>query len=261
MSRNIKNIMCLIDVANNELPIEQQFLNDLKASIEKSVETRKPSQTIKPSSCQCIRNAYFQVIGVEPTNNQTTYNLAGICESGTERHLDMQKNIQKMNEILNIDCEYMDIETFIKSRNLPDLEIKEKKEVETKLYNSKYNMSFMTDGIIRYKGKYFIFEFKTETADKFYKRTGVDENHYNQAICYSLNFNLDNVIFLYENRNTLDLKCYLFKVTDEMKTTMIQKIELINESAKNKQVPNRPTNLPKKVCAYCNYKKECAKYN
>jgi hypothetical protein len=46
-----------------------------------------------------------------------------------------------------------------------------------------------------------------------------------------------------------------------MKTTMIQKIELINESAKNKQVPNRPTNLPKKVCAYCNYKKECAKYN
>ena len=41
--------------------------------------------------------------------------------------------------------------------------------METKLYHKKLNMSFMTDGIIRYKGKYFIFEFKKETSDKFYK--------------------------------------------------------------------------------------------
>ena len=63
----LKNIAKLIDIANNELSIEDQFLVDLKTSIEKSNnEPHKPSQTIKPSSFNCIRNAYYQLIGAEP---------------------------------------------------------------------------------------------------------------------------------------------------------------------------------------------------
>lgn len=63
-----KNIFKLIDIANNELPIEQQFLNDLKASIEKSAvkNARKPSQTYKPSSMNCVRQMVYQVLGIEP---------------------------------------------------------------------------------------------------------------------------------------------------------------------------------------------------
>ena len=97
---NLKNVMRLIDVANNELPIEQQFLNDLANSIEKAVEQNsyKPSQTIKPSSFNCIRNAYYQLIGAEPEQSQNTYNLAGICESGTDRHIRMQQNIERMKD-------------------------------------------------------------------------------------------------------------------------------------------------------------------
>lgn len=261
MSRNsLKNVAKLIDIANNEVSIEKQFLTDLKNSIEKANnEPYKPSQTIKPSSFNCVRNAYYQLIGVEPEQSKATYNLAGICESGSNRHLDMQRNIIKMKDILGIDIDYIDIEEFVKSRNLTDLEIREKQEIETKLYNRKYNMSFMTDGIIKYKSKYFIFEFKTETADKFYKRQGVDESHINQAIAYSLNFRLDNVIFLYENRNTMDLKCYLFNVTDEMRKDMIDKIEKTLKFAKEKQVPPKPIDVTKKTCSYCVYKNQCRK--
>lgn len=259
MSRSsLKSVMRLIDAANEEIPIEQQFLTDLQNSIEKAnSEPYKPSQTIKPSSFNCIRNTYFQLIGEEPISNNPTYQLTGICESGTDRHIRIQQAIEKMHDILGIDCEYIDVAKFIEQRNLTDLEVKEKSGMETKLYNKRYNMSFMTDGIIRYKGKYYIFEFKTETADKFYRRTGVDESHHNQAICYSLNFGIDNVIFLYENRNTLDLKAYMYNVTDDLKNTMVMNIETVLNFAQIKEIPPKPKNVLKKTCTYCAYRNKC----
>lgn len=250
--------MRLIEVANNNLSIEEQFVNDLKTSIEKANnDTHIPSQTIKPSSFNCIRNAYYQLIGEKPDDTKTSFQMAGICDSGTDRHIRMQKAIEQMHNILDVDCEYIDIAEFIERRGLSDIVIKDKLGMETKLYNKKYNMSFMTDGIIKYKGKYYIFEFKTETADKFYRRQGVDESHYNQAICYSLNFKLDDVIFLYENRNTLDLKCYLYHVTDEMRNDAITKIIICENAAKQRKVPLKPENVLKKTCTYCTYRNAC----
>lgn len=145
---------------------------------------------------------------------KASYQLEGICESGTDGHIRILQAIENMKNVLNIDVEYIDVAEFVKQRNLTDLEIREKSGMETKLYHKKLNMSFMTDGIIRYKGKYFIFEFKTETSDKFYQRKGVDKKHYNQATAYSIAFKLDKVLFIYENRNTLDKKAYIKEVTE-----------------------------------------------
>ena len=261
MSRSsLKSVMKLIDIANNELSIEEQFLQDLKTSIEKANnQPYKPSQTIKPSSFNCVRNAYYQLIGAEPEQSNATYNLAGICESGTDRHIRMQQNIERMKEVLGVDCEYINVEDFVKQRNLTDLEIKGKSGMETKLYNKRYNMSFMCDGIIRYKSKYFIFEFKTESANKFYKRQGVDEGHYNQAMSYSLNFGLNKVLFLYECRDLLDLKAYIFEVTDKARNQLIEKIEKTLQFAKDKKVPPKPSDVTKKTCNYCAYKNQCRK--
>lgn len=260
MRNSLKSVARLIDIANQEVSIEEQFLQDLKTSIEKSNnEPYKPSQTIKPSSFNCIRNAYYQLIGAEPEEQKNTYNLAGICESGTDRHIRMQKNIEKMKEILGVDCEYINVADFVKQRNLTDLEIKGQNGMETKLYNKKYNMSFMCDGIIRYKGKYFIFEFKTESSNKFYKRTGVDESHYNQAISYALNFGLNKVLFVYENRDILDLKAYIYEVTEEMKQNLVYKIEATLNFANAKKVPPKPLDVLKKTCSYCAYKNQCGK--
>lgn len=256
---SLKNVMRLIDVANNELPIEQQFLNDLTVSIEKNAELSegKPSQTYKPSSMNCPRQMAYQVLGVEPGKAKTSYQLEGICESGTDRHVRIQQAIEKIKDILNVDCLYIDVADFVKQRELNDLEIVSKSGMETKLYNKKLNMSFMCDGIIRYKSKYFIFEFKTETADKFYRRTDVDESHYNQATAYSINFGINSVLFVYENRNTLDKKAYIRNVTNEMKEELIGKIEYCDSYIKQLKAPPKPEEVSKKVCAYCAYKSKC----
>ena len=262
MSRSsLKNVMRLIDVANNELSIEQQFLNDLTNSIEKYAEqnSRKPSQTYKPSSMNCTRMMSYQVLGVEPDKGKASYQLQGICESGTDRHIRIQEAIENIHNVLGIDCEYINVADFVKQRNLTDLEIKGQSGMETKLYHKKLNMSFMTDGIIRYKGKYFIFEFKTETSNKFFRRQDVDPSHYNQATAYSIAFGIDKVLFIYENRDTLDKKSYIRNVTDEMKTELIGKIEYCDEWVKKLKPCPKPLDVQKKACNYCIYRNRCGK--
>lgn len=260
MARNsMKNVFRLIDMANEELPIEKQFLNDLTASIEKSIENRKPSQTYKPSGMNCERQMVYQVLGVEPEDKGMSYQAQGICESGTDRHIRIQQAIEKIKETIGVDCEYIDVAEFVKQRNLPDLEVVAKSGMETKLYNTRLNMSFLCDGIIKYKSKYFIFEFKTETADKFYRRTDVDESHYNQATAYSINFGIDNVLFVYENRNDCSKKSYIFNVTDDMKEKLIGKLTNCDTFVKQLKIPPKPVEINKKTCAYCAYRNRCQK--
>lgn len=188
---------------------------------------------------------------------KASYQLEGICESGTDRHIRIQQAIENMKNVLNIDVEYIDVAEFVKQRNLTDLEIREKSGMETKLYHKKLNMSFMTDGIIRYKGKYFIFEFKTETSDKFYQRKGVDKKHYNQATAYSIAFKLDKVLFIYENRNTLDKKAYIKEVTEEERQELIDRINYCNDCIYDDKIPPIPEDMDKRNCRYCAYQIYC----
>lgn len=255
---SFKNVMRLIKDANEDVPIEKSFLNDLKRSIEITAEkgARKPSLTYKPSSMNCARQMVYQVLGKDATDTKANYCSVGIVNSGSDIHERMQGYISKMKEN-GIDCEYVDVADFIKSRDIENIEIKGKSGVETKLYNAKLNMSFMCDGIIRYKGRYYILEIKTETSNKFWQRDRVDPSHYNQATAYSLALGLDEVMFVYISRDTVDLKSYLFTVTSEMKEQLVGLIEYCDSYAKKFSIPPKPENVDKKTCTYCGYKELC----
>ena len=176
--------MRLIDAAKETLPPEQSFLNDLKRSIEMTADKgdgRLPSKTYKPSGMNCIRASYYQIMGVQPDPSSSSYTLVGICNSGTDIHVRIQTAVEDMKNN-GIDCEYIDVADFVRSRDLNYLNIVSKNGMETKLYHKTLNISFMCDGIIRYKGKYYILEIKTETANKFWDQDGVQLDHYNQGI-------------------------------------------------------------------------------
>lgn len=258
---SLKNVMRLIDAANDTLPPEQSFLNDLKRSIEITDEKKrgKPSQTYKPSGMNCIRASYYQVTGQDPDEDgQSSYTLIGICNSGTDIHVRVQTAVEQMKDN-DMDCEYIDVAEFVKQRNLDYLEIKSKNGMETKLYHKDLNMSFMCDGIIRYKNHYYILEIKTENSYKFMNRKGVDPSHYNQAIAYSTAFGLDEVIFVYVNRDILDMKAFLYKVDEDMKQSLIGYVEECDSYIKRMITPPKPENVTKKACSYCNYKQRCRK--
>lgn len=257
-SRALLNVLNLV---SEEVPVEQAFLRDLKASIEKNEakSVHVASKTYKPSGMNCIRFMWFQMMGAIPKQDTKSAELAGICESGTDRHERIQNAIAAMKEN-GIDCEYLDVGEYVTSRNLEDVEVLSKSGNETKLHNKRYNINFLCDGVIRYKGKYYILEIKTETRDKFWQQTGVKPEHYLQGTAYSLSLEIDDVLYLYECRDNCAKKCYLLHITSDMKNDLVAKIITCDSHVENNTCPPKPQNLTKSACAYCNYAEECKRY-
>lgn len=258
--QSLKSVCRLIEATKETIPVEQEFLSDLRRSVEltEKKNSRKPSQTYKPSGMNCIRQSYYQITGVEPYNANFNYNGIAICETGTDRHERIQNAVAMMKEN-GIDCEYVDVAKFVKSRGLDYLEIRSQVGNETKLYHKTFNISFMCDGIIKYHNHYYIIEFKTEGSSKFFARKGVDHSHYHQAICYSMALGLSEVLFVYISRDTLDMKAYIYTVTDDMKNDIITYIEKCDGYIKRKIAPPKPENVERKTCNYCPYISQCRK--
>lgn len=255
---SLKNIVNLIEAQKNQLKPEDAFLNDLRRSIEMTEDKnkRKPSQSYHPSGMNCIRQSYYVITGQEPDDRGSNYCGIGICNSGTDTHIRIQTAVSQMKEN-GMDCEYVDVAEFVKSRKLKHLDVKALSGMETKLFHKKLNISFMCDGIIRYKGVYYILEIKTESSNKFFNRKGVDPSHYNQAIAYALSLELDEVIFVYISRDTLDMKAFLYQVTDRMKQDLIGYITECDDYIKKLQVPPKPVDIARKTCMYCAYASQC----
>ena len=252
--------MRLIETAKDTLPPEQEFLNDLKRSIELDAnkDTRLPSKSYKPSGMNCIRASYYQISGVQPDESSMNYTGVGICNSGTDIHVRIQKAVIAMKNN-DMDCKFISVPEFIEQRGLTDLTVVSNTATETKLYHKKLNMSFMCDGIIKYKNHYYILEFKTENSYKFMNRRDVDPSHYHQAIAYSLAFGINEVLFVYISRDILDMKAFMFKVTDNMKEELIGYIEECDGYLKRLITPPKSDAVSKKTCAYCLYKSRCQK--
>lgn len=255
---SLKNICRLIEATKNEQPPEQEFLMDLKRSIEltDAKHRRKPSQSYKPSSMNCIRNMWYQITGHEQDPGTSSYSLIGICNSGTDTHERIQKYVASM-KTNGIDCEYIDVADFVTKRKLDYLEIVSKNGMETKLFHKKLNMSFLCDGIIRYKGHYYILELKTESSHKWMSRKGVDLKHYNQGTAYSISFDIADVIFVYISRDVLDMKSYMFTPTDEQKEALVGRITECDEWVSKLTCPPKPEDVPKSACEYCAYRSAC----
>lgn len=257
-SKSLKNIHNLIKAASEQIPVHQAFLNDLVATICKCDKPRKASCTYKPSSLMCVRNMYYQIMEAEPNQENKDETLIGMADTGSHRHEFLQSHVARMHEI-GIDCEWVDVEKYVNENCLElGTTVVSKSGYEYKCFNSKYNMSFLCDGIIKYKGKYYILEIKTESSYKWSKRTGVDEKHIPQACSYSLCFGIPEVIFIYENRDTCSKKSFIFKPSQhQIEEEVINKITTCESYVKDCIAPPKCEN--KRLCAYCNYSEICKK--
>lgn len=256
----IRNISRLIDIAKEELPVEEAFLGDLKRSIEKEEEQdrRKPSQFYKPSSMNCIRNMFYQRIGKELDESTSSYIGIGICNAGTDIHLRTQRAVLHMKR-MGFDCVYVDVAKYVAKHKIPNIEVVDKSGFETKLKHTELALSFLCDGIVKYRGDYYILEIKSESSFKWISRAGVDPSHYRQATAYSLSLGLNKVLFVYINRDTLDMKAFMFEPTDEMKQDLVGLINNCEGYVKRMITPPKPKEVDRKTCEYCNYKSSCRK--
>lgn len=233
------------------------FLKDLETTvIQENSSNYIPSIQYKPSKLVCTRQMYYYRTKTKPEQAVRKASWIEIPQTGEDRHIRLQNYVMSMKKH-GFDYEYVSVSDFLAKFPNPDLEIKPNRKVdspETKLYNRRYDMTFMADGILLHSNVYRVIEFKTEGSKKWNSRMGVDLEHYNQATCYCLSFNLDEVIFVYENRDTLEKKVYLLKVTSEMKEKVKKKMFDCNSYVDKNILP------PKEECAqctFCEYKSKC----
>lgn len=255
----LSNIKKLIDNSKKSLPPEQEFVADLKRSIEMTLDKNKstPSNYYKPSGMKCIRQMYYVRTEAPLDDSGSSYMSWGICNSGTDTHERVQKAVDEM-KLNGIDCEYIDVAEFVRQRELNHLTVVSKNGMETKLRDERLKISFLCDGIIRYKNHYYILELKTETASKWYNREGVDPSHYNQATTYSIELQLPEVLFVYINRDKFDMKGFMFVPTDDMKQDLIGLIDECEGYVGRKIAPPKPE-VSRMTCEYCDYKNQCRK--
>lgn len=253
----MKTLMSLINNKVASLPVEESFLMDLKTTVAKMNPQRPSSTHYKPSSLNCMRLMYFDKIQATKDTGVCEYSEARIPETGTASHEAIQYYVSKMQNC-GIDCVWIDVEEYIKGNNLDYLEIKSKKQFETKLYDTRYDISFMCDGIIKYKSKYYILEIKTETDFKGSNRDSADENHRKQSVCYSLCLGINDILWLYEERNFCTPKTFHTVVTEQEKADLLLIFETVENAVKEMIPPEKPQ--VKKCCQYCAYTGECKKW-
>lgn len=241
--------------------VGEQFVKQLDDFIVSSTDNIKHGSTYyKPSGMySCKRDLYYLrsgVVGREDINQQSI----SICLNGSWRHETLQNYLIEMSKN-DGDIKWIDPEQYIKDNDITakyGTSIKQRVGNEVKLFNSKYQLSFMCDGIIKFRDKIYILEIKTCASFIFNKLTDVVDKHKQQATCYSMGLGINDVIFLYENREVLSHKGFLYHVTEADKLEIANKIADVEEYINKRELPPRE----KDKCKYCCYKEQCRKdYN
>lgn len=251
----------LIKVAQGKnagsVSFEDNFIKNYEDAVRrKELEERQtaPSEYIRPSSMYgCERMIFFQRIhNGSPNGEQADVTLIEICQSGTDRHLDIQHIVERMD---GVEC--LDLEEVVKEANQRGIKTEflgwNEDHTEARCKNDELSIFFQPDGVIRFMGKDVILEIKTESTYQFSNRYEPKEDHKWQATSYGMGLGIDYVLFLYEDRNFCKKKAYLWKITDEMKEKIKTKISIVNAAVKTGIPPAKNEDK----CTYCKYKNEC----
>lgn len=252
----------LIKVAQGKNAGSVSFEDNFLKAYEDAVKRKdllerqiSPSDYIRPSSMYgCERMLFFQRVHSGSSNGgQMDVPLIEICQSGTDRHLDIQHIVDIME---GVEC--LDLEEVVKEANQRDIKTDflgwNEDHTEARCKNDELSIYFQPDGVIRFMGKEVILEVKTESTYQFSNRYEPKEDHKWQATSYGMGLGIDYVLFLYEDRNFCKKKIYLWKITDEMKERVKAKINTVNTSVKTGTPPAKNEDK----CTYCNYKRECS---
>ena len=253
----LKSLLKVAQGKNAEsVSFEDKFIKAYEEAVKaKELEDRQvaPSDYIRPSSMYgCERMIFFQRVLGSGNGEQSEVQLIEICQSGTDRHLDIQQIVERME---GVEC--LDLEEVVKEANQKGIKTDfvgwNEDHTEARCKNDELSIYFQPDGVIRFMGKEVILEIKTESTYQFSNRYEPKEDHKWQATSYGMGLGIDWVLFLYEDRNFCKKKLYLWKITDEMKERVLAKIRTVNTACSTGIPPAKDEDK----CTYCKYKNEC----
>lgn len=225
------------------------------------------STNISPSKMYCPVYEVFKLQGIPMAPEERSFESRGYAEAGNSRHQAIQKFL-----IDHPDVEWIDPAVYVKENNLPfdvrpsravlnlldkhptmtEAEAKDLLgEYEVNLVHKSQPLSFKLDGLIRYRGEYYILEIKT-IGKKDFSLVPLPK-HQGQGKTYSFLLKIDKVCWVYECREDFKVKV-VFQLIEEEERQSVRKI--LNSIILNKDNPKAlERNLQK--CTYCRYKPHC----
>jgi len=234
--------------------LKEALLNTIRAKGDAYVG----SATIKPSKANCPRQMNYILRSVKGKNSSLTAEMKMIQQSGSLMHEVLQSYLLEAEPFGVTFHDPRDIvaEAQAKGLNTRPNPCERDSKYEIRCYNEDYNVSFMFDGgiTIGKTGTKAILEIKTEDHFKWTKRFGVDPAHIDQVIWYSIALGIDEVFFIYQNRNYKTLKTYQITITDEQRAEVIAKALKVLDEAKECILSEK---VEGKHCQYCNFKALC----
>lgn len=232
------------------------FLTDYEKFVESEESKRnsKPKgRTFAPSGFRCRRLQWFRLRGTEPDVFPVDKVLSFTAEVGTDRHKAIQSKLSQTPEIL-----WVNVEEYLKEHGNPafsDYTVRQN-GMETLVSIPSVPIEFACDGIVKYKGEYYLLEIKTSEYESFSKLTAPKPNHIEQVMCYCTFLGLSKVLFLYEDRKFGNLKCFEISVSYSDKDSILNIISYVNDMV-DKNIAPPKLNTNDILCTNCPYAKKC----
>lgn len=256
----LKDIAKYVAQANkSKTPAEEMLFQIERAmTMDSSTDEYKGGVYRGSSIGGCLRNQYYQVENVprDPKSEQASPSMVGILESGTDTHERIQNHIIGMKD-KGFELQWVDVEDWLKRRPQRGTRIVKREGNEVRLANDILNLYSKCDGIVYFRGQYYVLEIKTEASFKHRGRTEPVGKHKTQAATYSLLTGIDKVLFMYINRDVHNRKTFIHEVTNEDRMKVVQEIETIESYRHLGKIP--PMIEDTTVCNYCPFKRTCKK--
>ena len=238
-----------------------EFLSLYEAALDDDIrgaESSAPSKTFAPSQIRCRRISWFRLRGVLPEKEDIVdRTLNFTAQVGTACHQRIQDVLSK-----KLDANWIDPEEYLNKFNFPYKYECHKNGFETQIeIFEPVPIKFAPDGIIFWKGKYWLLEIKTSEYSSFDDLSAPKQQHVDQIRCYAALLNLHNVLVIYQDRIYGNLKCYELTITDPDMDQVRSMFREVQECVKKNIAPPK---LPKgdNWCSpsRCRYYNKCKEW-
>lgn len=236
-----------------------EFLELYESALDESIlanEASVPSRTFAPSQVRCKRVSWFRLRGVDPEQEEIVdRSLNFTAQIGTACHNNIQDILSK-----KLGADWIDVETYLKSQARPYNYLCQKNGFETLIQISDPPVKFAPDGIIFWKGEYWLLEIKTSEYASFDKLTEPKPQHIDQIKCYATLLGIHHVLVLYQDRMYGNLKCYEVTVTDADMQQVWDMFKEVQDYVLKNIAPPKPESTKYCSPSYCRYYNKCKEW-
>ena len=237
-----------------------EFLTLMENTIDEAIlegESHIPSRTFAPSQLRCKRVSWFRLRGVLPepeTVVDRATNFTALV--GSACHQNIQDLLSK-----KLGASWIDPEDYLRSQSFNYKYSCTKNDYETQVeIFEPVPIKFAPDGIIFWKGKYWLLEIKTSEYSSFDKLEAPKSQHLDQIKSYATILHIHNVLVIYQDRQYGGLKCFEVTISDNDMDEMWGMFREVQDYVVKNIAPPKPLDTRYCTSSYCRYCNKCKEW-